>query len=91
MIYLDSNSAESAERWRNTDTGDTDYPTEEAARAAGSLTFTLTITLGNDGMQDGGDIAEALEWVADHTDIMGSRKGSIRDRNGNTVGSWAVK
>lgn len=60
-------------------------------RPLAPLTFTLTITLGNDAMQDGGDIAEALEWVADHTDIMGSREGSIRDRNGNTVGKWEVK
>jgi len=57
------------------------------------LTFTLTITLGNDGMQVGYDIAKALRIAAEELDFYGEHFGSpasIHDRNGNTVGSWAV-
>jgi hypothetical protein len=56
--------------------------------------FTLTITLGNDAMQTGGDVAEALREVAGRIDDrrggLFEDSGRIRDANGNTVGEWRV-
>ena len=53
--------------------------------------FTLTISLGNDAMQDYADIAEALiclsELMADYGDDTPS---VIMDQNGNRVGEWKV-
>lgn len=56
-------------------------------------TFSLEITLGNDGMADREAVARALEALAQrlrglppvHID-----HGYIRDHNGNTVGSWQL-
>jgi hypothetical protein len=54
--------------------------------------FTLKITLGNEAMQTGDDVKEALQklnferyWNNDNLN------GCIRDINGNTIGSWMVK
>ena len=67
------------------------------------MRFTVTITLGNEAMQTGMDIANSLRAVADHiddpnqffedpTDESGfDRYGKIRDLNGNTVGKWEVE
>ena len=60
------------------------------------LTFTLTITLGNDGMQSGSDVADSLAYVGasirDGYDTpLSPASMAIRDDNGNTVGSWGVK
>jgi hypothetical protein len=56
--------------------------------------FTLTIRLGNDAMQTGGDVAEALRKLADRIDTYrdGSfgANGRIMDANGNDVGEWMV-
>ena len=53
--------------------------------------FTLTISLGNDAMQDYYDIAEALTrlgaLMADYGD---DTPKSIIDQNGNYVGQWSV-
>ena len=59
-------------------------------------TFTLTLDLGNAEMQEFGHIGRALsDLAAKLTDIgdaapTGSETGTIRDENGNTVGTWEV-
>lgn len=56
------------------------------------MEFTLTIMLGNEAMQTGVEIADALRKVADHVQNVGygtsDIEGKIRDENGNTVGSY---
>jgi hypothetical protein len=52
-------------------------------------TFTLTIKLGNDAMQTGDDIADALMAVASKV-RSGHEQGRIQDENGNTVGEFGV-
>lgn len=57
------------------------------------MDFKLTIKLGNAAMQTPDDVAEALRKLAakmDHTEFSGLEFGSIRDVNGNTVGSWEL-
>jgi hypothetical protein len=50
--------------------------------------FTVEIELGNDAMQNGEDVANALvEMAADLR--IGQESGVVRDFNGNTVGRWA--
>lgn len=53
-------------------------------------TFTLTIDLGNDAMRTAADVADALEAVAARVraDGLQAHAQSIRDANGNRVGSW---
>jgi hypothetical protein len=58
--------------------------------------FNLHIELGNEAMQTGTDISDALKKVAgrlwnygDEDDIIGCR-GAIMDMNGNKVGRWEV-
>lgn len=51
------------------------------------MKFTLTIRLGNAAMQTGDDVAAALAGVTDSL-LAGVTSGTIRDLNGNTVGSW---
>jgi hypothetical protein len=61
--------------------------------------FSLTIELGNDAMQSTTDVADALRAVADYIAGIGDLPdgdwhldaGSVRDMNGNTVGSWEVE
>ena len=58
--------------------------------------FILKIDLGNDGLNCGYDIAETLskisQYIYDHgCDPVNDPGATIRDRNGNTVGSWQVK
>ncbi len=50
--------------------------------------FELSITLGNDAMQGGPDVARALRQVADRIEDGLEARGSIRDDNGNTVGTY---
>jgi hypothetical protein len=50
--------------------------------------FKLEITLGNDAMQSGLDVAEALRQVADRIENDLEGRGTIRDANGNTVGRY---
>ncbi|GAC1496208.1 MAG: hypothetical protein NVS1B2_16160 [Vulcanimicrobiaceae bacterium] len=65
--------------------------------AEDTMTFEISITLGNDGMQTGDDVAAALRAVADKCadrDLttptnLGTRWG-ISDANGNRVGTWTV-
>jgi hypothetical protein len=52
-------------------------------------TFTLNIDLGNDAMQSGPDVADALRDVADRVE-QGHTFGKIIDGNGNTVGEFIV-
>ena len=57
------------------------------------MQFKLTVKLGNDAMQTGSDIAELLRALADRTEceaLMERGSGSVRDINGNTVGTWKV-
>ena len=56
--------------------------------------FTLTIELGNDAMQDGGDVARALLKLAQRLEGNDFRRvdgGGIMDLNGNSVGKWEVE
>jgi len=57
--------------------------------------FTIEISLGNDAMQSGPDVAKALRKVADFIEAYESAAtlvggGPIRDDNGNRVGKWGV-
>ena len=57
-------------------------------------TFQLSISLGNDAMLVGQDIADALRGVADRVQNLGQAthaSGFVHDVNGNTVGSWSVR
>ena len=55
-------------------------------------TFTLTIKLGNDAMQDEHDVASALvDVLATGAISDGRTKGKIHDDNGNTVGEWSFQ
>lgn len=61
-------------------------------------TFTLTINLGNDAMQDMRDISHAVHELARRLDEFGgvdalpnSAGGPIRDINGNKVGRWKLQ
>lgn len=69
------------------------YPTCDAL--VPPATFTLTIELGSNAMSDRDDVAEALEKLTKY--LRGTsgdwegELGSVRDLNGNTVGSWSVK
>jgi hypothetical protein len=64
-------------------------------------TFTATIELGNQAMQTGNDIRDALQSQVCRADAIGSydptdtrlgaNEGIIRDANGNTVGTWQVR
>ncbi len=49
--------------------------------------FTLKIKLGNDAMQTHDDVREALLEVCDKLEHQ-QNECSIRDINGNTVGTW---
>ena len=53
--------------------------------------LTITITLGNEAMQDGYEAFQALakSGIAHNKGEAGS--GHIVDDNGNTVGNWVVK
>jgi hypothetical protein len=61
------------------------------------MKFQLTITLGNDAMQDEHDLADAIrrvaESVANFSITPGSTiiGGTTRDENGNKVGTWFVE
>ena len=59
--------------------------------------FILKINLGNDAMQTPHDVRQALKAVVERlpdttNEIITGTVGeqNIRDRNGNTVGSWQV-
>jgi len=55
--------------------------------------FILTITLGNDAMMNGNDLYGPLKNLADKLswyDNLKDCQGTIKDKNGNTVGSWKV-
>lgn len=65
-----------------------------------NVMFILKINLGNDAMLTNKDLAKVLRDQSDKIkcqDIVsqakryGAQEGTIRDRNGNTVGSWQVK
>jgi len=62
--------------------------------------FTLTITLGNDAMQTGADVAQALRAAAerledrygfDYIDEWTGLGAFIYDANGNKVGRWGIE
>jgi hypothetical protein len=61
------------------------------------MRFQLTITLGNDAMQTGDDVAAALHKAAEHVDgydlkskTLPGMVHAIFDANGNRVGNWKV-
>jgi len=51
--------------------------------------FKIWITLGNEAMQTGDDIARALRDVAAKLE-GGEIEGTIRDENGNKVGTFKL-
>ena len=51
--------------------------------------FELHITMGNDAMQTGEDVAEALRRIADKLE-HGRIDGPVMDLNGNKVGTWEL-
>ena len=51
-------------------------------------TFRLEISLGNEAMQDGPDVARALRQVAARIEGDLEARGAIRDDNDNTVGTY---
>ncbi|WP_406245864.1 hypothetical protein ACI7YT_12550 [Microbacterium sp. M] len=62
--------------------------------------FRLTITLGNDAMQTGNDIADALSessaqlagrYGVDYLDEWTGLGAGIFDANGNRVGRWGIE
>ncbi len=66
------------------------------------MTFTLTIELGNDAMQDSADIRSALaevrrqlleakHWIHVSKGVFAADGAKILDANGNSVGQWEVK
>lgn len=61
------------------------------------MRFVIDITLGNDAMQDGPDVARALRKIADVVEsctpyvVKAEGPGTIRDENGNKVGTWRFK
>ncbi len=57
------------------------------------MTFTLTIELGNDAMQNQYDVRRALRELASDKLINKWSDGGakIMDANGNSVGQWEVK
>lgn len=61
------------------------------------MRFMLAITLGNDAMQTGEDVADALRAVAAQLEQHGTIteddavQVGIRDLNGNSVGTWKVE
>lgn len=50
--------------------------------------FSLSIAVGNDAMQTRDDVAKALRLAADAMQAGLADEGTIRDDNGNRVGSW---
>lgn len=56
------------------------------------MKFSLTIELGNNAMQTGSDIADALRGVVSgigcHDELTGCESARILDANGNSVGRW---
>ena len=56
--------------------------------------FRLTISLGNAAMESMGDVSRALAELAERltekwdADEYAPAAGTIRDTNGNTVGTW---
>lgn len=60
------------------------------------MQFTLNIKLGNAAMQTAAEISNALIEVAGRIDdrfgggVVGPDTSSIRDANGNTVGTWTL-
>lgn len=59
------------------------------------MKFSLTIELGNDAMRDPGDVAAALEYIANQLRDTGfgdiGDDWVVRDANGNGVGLWTVE
>lgn len=50
-------------------------------------TFHLEIELGNDAMRRPVDLADALHGIGQKV-LKGAREGSVRDANGNRVGTF---
>lgn len=53
--------------------------------------FELSISLGNDAMQYGEDIADVLHKVAYTVEQQMNESGPIYDCNGNKVGEWRYR
>jgi hypothetical protein len=66
---------------------------QEVVEMQAAESFTLEIALGNEAMQTRQDVAGALRNVAydlEHNPPSREAEGTIRDLNGNTVGTWKL-
>ena len=54
------------------------------------MRFTVEITLGNEAMRSGSDVAGALREIAAKVETD-QDAGTVRDINGNTVGEFAYR
>jgi hypothetical protein len=54
------------------------------------MSFTLNIETGNEAMRSADDVADALRTLADRITSPDYARGNVRDRNGNTVGEYAL-
>ena len=52
--------------------------------------FEVALELGNDAMQAGPDVARVLREIADRIENDFEARGTIRDANGNTVGTFGA-
>ena len=60
------------------------------------MKFVLTIDIGNDAMQTGDDVADAVRQVsrnlaANIDTFRPDDTGRVFDANGNTVGGWSIE
>lgn len=53
--------------------------------------FRLDVELGNDAMRSPEHVADVLRDVADRLSSPNTRRGNVRDVNGNTVGRYALE
>lgn len=53
--------------------------------------FILEIEVGNEGMRTVEDLAQALLLAGQKMNRVGTTDASIRDRNGNRVGSYRIE
>jgi hypothetical protein len=52
--------------------------------------FNVDLKLGNAAMQSGPDVARVLREIADRIENDYEARGTVRDENGNTVGTFGA-
>lgn len=90
---LDNGQIVNMEDFDGSEASDAEDLTHSPEPVGKSLTFSLTITLGNDAMQNYWDVSDTLDAIqyphADAMPVAGDGE-TIRDASGNTVGNWSV-